>query len=122
MKQDLNRSINNISAGIQAPETAYEQIFNLYRDEDIYYAFNISKTVNIPRDIDDSYIFYTRVTGTKTWTQLSHDLYGTIRLWWLICLTNKIMNPVINPEPGKILKVIKPELVSEVLESIKNQV
>ena len=53
------------------------------------------------------------------WTALSFQEYGSIRLWWLICVTNGILNPVLLPEPGTIIKVIKPEYVRDIIEQIK---
>ena len=122
MKDELRKTIDQVDETLIIPENAYERIFHMYRDNDVHYAFNLMRTVNIPADIDDDVIFYTRVTGKKTWTQRSFDIYGTIRLWWLICLTNKIMNPVTLPDPGMVLKIIKPEMVPQVLESIHNQI
>ena len=121
MKDELYKKIGEIDDALVLPDSAYEKIFNMYRDENVHYAFNLSRTVNIPANIDDDFVFYTRVAGRKTWTQLSFDIYGTIRLWWLICLVNKIMNPVLLPDPGTVIKVIKPETVPSILESIHNQ-
>ena len=53
------------------------------------------------------------------WTALSQQVYGDQNLWWLICLTNKIYNPIDNPVPGSVYKVIKPEYVNTVLQEIK---
>ena len=61
----------------------------------------------------------TELAGMKT--ELSQDIYGTQDLWWLICLVNRIYNPINNPELGEVYKIIKPDLVSTLLNSIKNQ-
>jgi hypothetical protein len=44
-----------------------------------------------------------------------------MELWWLICTYNNIQNPVIMPEAGRELKLLKPQLVSYVLSELKNQ-
>lgn len=120
MKNDLRQSQNDIEELRDLNDLAYENIFKMHKDEDTYYAFNISKTVSIPGDIDDNFVDYVRINGKISWTQLSFRYYGTISLWWLICLTNGIMNPVLLPDPGSTLKIIKRERVSDVINSIKN--
>ena len=67
-----------------------------------------------------TFFYYYRVEGNSTWTRICFDHYGTIQLWWLICLVNKIMNPVTSPEPGTVIRILKPQYVSEVVDQIKN--
>ena len=33
------------------------------------------------------------VKAGDTWTLISHNLFGTIRLWWLLCKFNNITDP-----------------------------
>ena len=107
MKDDLNQKQNEIEGLPELDDIAYENIFNVYKDNNVHFAFNIGKTISIPGDIDENFIDYIRVNGKLSWTQLSFRYYDTIALWWLICLTNGIMNPVVLPTPGTTLKIIK---------------
>ena len=120
MKTELYKSRNNISGLDTISEHTYERIFKMYKDGD-HYAYNILRTVNIPQNLHEDTFYYTRIDGMVTWPQLSFDHYGTIRLWWLICLTNKIMNPVYLPDPGTIIKVIRPSYIESILEQIELQ-
>ena len=56
------------------------------------------------------------------WTTVSYNAYKTIHLWWLICMLNKIRNPVKFPERGMIIKIIKPDYVNLVLREIQNSI
>jgi hypothetical protein len=49
---------------------------------------------------------------------ISFNAYGSIELWWLIMLTNKIYNPIKGPEVGSVIKIIKPEFVPDILREI----
>ena len=61
----------------------------MYKD-DGFYAYNILRTVKIPEKLDEGTFDNIRLAGELPWTIISQKLYGTIRLWWLLCLTNKI--------------------------------
>ena len=122
MKTDLNKVQNGVDEIYNLDEYAYESIFKMYKDQGEFFAYNILKTVKIPKDLDSDAFFYIRVNGKMSWTKISFDQYGTIQLWWLICLANGIMNPVQLPKPGVILKIIKPLYVREILNSIRSQV
>ena len=121
MKEELYKGHNEVTEIGDLPSSAYEAIFNMYKDQGEFFAYNILKTVQFPRDMDEDLFYYALITGNHTWAKLSFDHYGTIQLWWLICLTNKIMNPVLLPEPGTTIKVLKAQYVSEVMDQIKAQ-
>jgi hypothetical protein len=121
MKEELNKRQSQIDDDPTVDnlhEYSYEKIFNVYKD-DHHYAYNILRTVHIPKVLDSDIYTYVRIQGKTSWTQLSYHEYRTIRLWWLICATNKIMNPVILPVPGMVIKIIKPQYVRSVVEQIK---
>lgn len=118
MKEELNKVQNEISDVHSLHDFSYERIFNVYKDGD-HYGYNILKAVRIPEDLDPTVFTYVNIVGSMAWTALSFQEYGSIRLWWLICVTNGILNPVLLPEPGTIIKVIKPEYVRDIIEQIK---
>jgi nucleoid-associated protein YgaU len=86
--------------------------------------FNILRTLNI-QDIDkipaSKYTEYL-VRNVDTWTLISHKMYGTYKLWWLICKVNGITNPIENePEVGKTIKILNKSLVEVILNTINSQ-
>lgn len=116
------QSQNDISVLPQLNAYNYENLFSVYRDTatDPYY-YNILNTVALPATLDPSVYYNYVVPGDfVSWTNLSYKIYGTIKLWWIICLSNNIVNPVQFPTSGATLKIIKPEMVREILNAIKS--
>lgn len=97
-----------------------ENFFNIYENIDGLYFFNMLKTVYIPEDLDpDVYIIYT-IKPQDTWYLISYINYSTIKLWWLVCCTNNIINPLTLPVEGVNIKIIKPEYVSNIISKLTN--
>tara|TARA_B100000700_G_C14399188_1_gene558375 strand:+ start:46 stop:414 length:369 start_codon:yes stop_codon:yes gene_type:complete len=118
MITDIDNYQNSIKELKTLEDTRYENIFKLAKT-DKYFFYNIIKKVSIPDDLQSDIYFEYRINSSKPWTTLSHEIYGTQNLWWLICLTNKIFNPINNPELGAVYKIIKPDFVSAILQEIK---
>lgn len=114
MKEDFEKPISKLPELGKLPANHFENIFNVYT-EDKFFAFNIIKNINIPTNLDDNVFYYYRIPGKIAWTTLSHRIYGTIKLWWLICAANKIINPVFLPEPGSVIRVIRPDHVQSII-------
>jgi hypothetical protein len=98
----------------------FENIFKVHQDGDFYF-YNILRTINFPQNLNDSYYTQYRVRAYRPLTALSYKFYNTTKLWWLIVLVNNINNPVKFIEPGTVLKIINPQYVSTILDSIKGQ-
>lgn len=97
----------------------YENIFNVYQDTDGFYYYNILKTVNFPVELDSS-VYQEYVTGyNDTWPIISWKFYHNVKLWWLICAANQIINPVINPTPGTVLKIINSTVARNILNNLE---
>ena len=111
---------NKIKALPSLKNTRYENIFKLYKNENInQYYYNLLQSIYLPENINDDFIYYQLVNERIPWTIISFNAYKTIDLWWLICLTNKIYNPVKYPDRGTLLKIIKPIYVNTILNEIK---
>ena len=104
-------------------ELRYENIFKVNQtEENKYYFYNITKTIRFsPTDLDPRYFYKFKVNRIIPYTALSYNLYNTMDLWWLLCVINNIDNPVVFLEPGSIIKVIKQQYVSTVVDMIKKQ-
>ena len=101
-------------------ESMYENIFKLY-DVDNYPTYNLLQQVSIPENLDESVFMTIETQPNMAMSVLSYRLYNTMDLWWLICIVNKIDNPVEILPPGISLKIIKPQYVTQVLTAIKSQ-
>ena len=95
----------------------YENLFNMYQD-DVYY-YNLMRTVSVPDNLDPSVYFIMKMNRPMPLTTLSYSVYGTIKLWWLICVTNNINDTVRPIEAGTILKIITPGNVGKIVEMLK---
>ena len=83
--------------------------------------FNINKTIffNNMDDISPSYYSTYIIKGGDSWTGISFKFYKTIKLWWLICKVNNIVNPFAELIPGKYIKILDISIIDNILSSIK---
>ena len=101
----------------------YENFLNIYNDKKSDMKFyNLLRNINVFSSensaIEDSYT----IQYKDSWAYISHKIYGTIELWWLICAYNQIENPLNVLEAGSKIKILKPEYVYPVLSEIKTQI
>ena len=101
-----------------------ENIFNVYVDDKMLndkYFYNILKTIIIPDDIDDIYYEKYTVTSGDTWTNLAYRFYGQVEAWWIICVTNGIMDPTSLPQTGNVLKILTRNAARQILTTINEK-
>jgi hypothetical protein len=118
--EELYKSNNDIEDLERLSDYHYENIFNVYKTGDGFYGYNVLKTVIIPEDLDPAVYDIVLIDRQMSWTNLSFLEYGTIKLWWLICLANRIQNPVQFPSAGMRIKVIKKDFVGQILKQIND--
>jgi len=99
----------------------YENIFRMYSNETSQYFYNLLRSINAPTEIDEEKLVYYTCKSKLPWPMISYNIYGNIELWWLVCLVNKIDNPIEVPDDGTVLKAIAPNYVKTVLSEIKNK-
>jgi len=98
----------------------YENIFRMYTTSNSQYYYNLLQSIYVSGEIDPAKIYYLPVKERLPWTNISFNAYGTIELWWLICLVNKVYNPVDQPKVGTVLKIIRPEYINNILDELNN--
>lgn len=96
----------------------YENIFNIYTDENGFYYYNLLKKVDFPADLSAEVYDYYETLPIDTYPNISYKFYKSVVLWWLICAANQIDNPMAQPEAGTLLKIIKPLYVKSILTKI----
>lgn len=114
-KQNQITALNNLS------DYAYENIFSVYKENEQYY-YNLLNTINFPlsSELDPSlYTLYT-ITAHDIWPLISYKQYGTIQLWWIICVANNISNPLVMPKPGTRIIIPITATVNQVLATINS--
>lgn len=102
--------------------TRYENIFKVYGtgDKNFYY-YNINKKISIPDNMDERLFYHVVLPKGIPLTTLSYNAYGTIDLWWLILILNNITNPVKSLPDGKKIRLLKPQYIEQILDSIETQ-
>jgi hypothetical protein len=98
----------------------YENIFKIYKNKDNQYYYNLLQSLFLPNNIDGTKFYNMLISSRMPWTTVSFNAYKTIELWWLICLTNQIYNPVNFAKAGSSLKIIKTQYVPGIIYEIKN--
>lgn len=92
-----------------------ENIFDVYKNEDGMYFYNLLQTVNFPKNLPPSLFTNYTIKYGDTWPFISYKTLNSPDLWWLICLANNIQNPIQKLVPGDNLRVPIPAVVKEVL-------
>jgi hypothetical protein len=118
---------DNIDIEERIPEEDFANLFNINPEPELTdnaYTYSINRTLNLtdipkPGDNVSGVFFEYEVSAGETWTLISYKIYGTIRLWWLVCKLNNIKNPTVSPETGQRLVLIDPNQVFNVLNQIK---
>jgi hypothetical protein len=110
---------NDISELSRLARDRYENIFNVYslQNQDTkHYFYNILKKITIDtNNIDPDAFKYIKLNRRIPWTAISYQEYETQHLWWLILATNKKLNPLILPQIGDVLRIIRNDYVEEIL-------
>lgn len=98
----------------------YENIFNVYVDNDSRYYYNLLQAVNFPTNLPNGVFKIYTVSPGDTLPYISYKLFSTIHLWWIICLTNNIDNPTVNLEPGTTLKILNDSIIKLIVKEINS--
>lgn len=103
--------------------TAYERIFKVYKTEKNtkeFMFYNILKKIEFPATIDDEFVSFYNVKANIPLTILSHQIYGDMKLWWLLFLVNKdtLEANRFVVQGGTQIEYIKPEYLPLVLSQI----
>lgn len=110
---------NQIPELTSLSDLRYENIFKVYQRSDGLFFYNILKKISFPDNLNENIFYYITVNERMPWTTISYNAYGTIELWWLIMLVNKLTNPI-NVPKGNI-KILKQEYVRPVISQIQSQ-
>lgn len=95
-----------------------ENIFNVYRDKNGMYYYNLLQTISFPDNLPLSLFTSYTIKYGDTWPFISFKTLNSPNLWWVILLANKIQNPVISPLPGTVIKIPLIQVVREILSQL----
>jgi hypothetical protein len=110
--------ITDINNNLEITPNNYENIFNVYNDENDFYYFNLLRKVDFPEDLDPDIFDYYKAEPDDFYATIAYKFYKDIKLFWVICASNQIDDPTTAPEPGTVLKIIKPIYLRDILTKI----
>ena len=111
---------NNVKDLPNLTQDRYENIFNVYSDDNNLYYYNLLQSVVLPTNLPESFFTrYVTVPG-DTLPFIAYKTYGTINLWWIICIANNITNPIDPLDSGIVLKMPNTSIVREILNQINS--
>lgn len=99
----------------------YENIFRVYLDEDNRYFYNLLEAINLPTNLPAGFFREYSVEPNDTLPFISYKTYNTVDLWWLICISNNIQNPIKKIPTGTKLKIPVPNFAQIILETINTK-
>lgn len=109
MKQNQIKDLPNLNI------ENYENIFNVYQEENGMYYYNLLNTVVFPPNLPANAFSQYTIKYGDTWPFISYKVYNTPNLWWLILLANNIINPINSIEVGKQILIPIESVAKEVL-------
>lgn len=99
----------------------FENIFDVFTDENDRYYYNLLQTVSLPQNLPDGYFNSYDIVYGDTWPFISYKIYNSPNVWWIILLANNINNPLTSLTPGTRIKVPKIEVVKVILAELLTQ-
>ena len=108
---------------LQSPdEFSFENFLRMYLNDKNQFFFNLLTTcISFDGELDHTTFYKIIVSRRVPWTTISYNEYRNMNLWWLILATNNIRNPVEYPNPGTELKILYPEYVRYVIDTINSK-
>ena len=121
---EIGLYVSDIPSYPDIETVSYENFFKLHVHNNEFAFFNLLKKINIltnTTDVDPSFFITYNIDVDVPWVLLSYKIYGTLNLWWLICLVNNIQDATKNPVLGTQIKAIKPQFVGSIVNQINIQ-
>lgn len=99
----------------------YENIFAVHEDSDGFLFYNLFNTIKIDGEIDSSLYDEYYFGANDDFYSLAYKFYNDIRLYWTILIANNIINPFDDELIGQKIKILKANVISEILKQIKSK-
>ena len=96
--------------------------FDILEDDEGNTLLNIWKNYSIPENIKDNedVISYYDASDVSWWENIAYEAYENENLWWMISLTNDVVNPFEELSAGDSVKVIDDTFLYQIIKEIKN--
>jgi len=90
-------------------------------DDDGEYFYNIFEAYNIIDEIknNEDYIIFHYVDHSDWWDTIAYKYYENEKLWWIVALTNDIINPFEELLVGDKIKIIDNRWLYKIIKNLK---
>lgn len=110
-KEVTGRRLNNFSQ---------LQKFNILNDNDDHlYNIFINYEINTSVKDNDDYISYYDVDYNDWWENIAFQYYQNENLWWMVALTNDVVNPFEELNEGDSIKLIDRRWTYNIVKEVK---
>jgi hypothetical protein len=106
------------------PQSSMLALFPLLKDENGEYCYNIFRPYILNDDIfADKNMDMTTLMYNEWWENIGYDYYGFAESWWMVALTNGIVNPFEEIDPAQNVYMLKSQylpLLYRDMQKIRN--
>lgn len=97
------------------------QMFNILKEDNDYF-LNIFNSYKITDDIkeNENVISYFYLPNEEWWENIADMQYENEKLWWVIAMSNDVLNPFEEMENGDSIKIIDSKLLYSIISDIKS--
>jgi hypothetical protein len=108
--------------GNRLSSTSFLKLFNILEDSDGEKFLNIFRFYSINEKIMiDIMNYITYEIKEEDWPELiAYIIYDNLNLWWLIYLSNNILNPFESFNVGQNIKILKDGYIPIIIREIRN--
>ena len=107
--------------GNRLSSVSFLRLFNILEDSDGEKFLNIFRFYSVNEDVMSDIMNYTTYEIKEDdWPEfISYIIYDNLNLWWLIYLSNNVLNPFEDFNVGQNIKVLKSQYIPTILREIR---
>jgi hypothetical protein len=108
--------------GNRLSATSLLKMFPIMEDDDGTKFMNIFRSYTVFTDtlVDTSYFQTYEMENEDWWETVSWKMYDDVVFWWIVCMSNNVVNPFEESDPGKNILVLSPTYVGQLIKEIRN--
>lgn len=121
MIKPTKKTYEDINANRKLKQSSMLTLFPLLINENGEYVYNILRPF-IVNDIvfEDKNLDSTVLMYNEWWENISYDQYGFPEGWWMVALTNGVVNPFEEIDPGQTIYMLKSQYLNILYTDIQN--
>src|SRR5574343_1295954 len=98
--------------GTKLAQSSMLRMMDIFKDEDSVYFMNIFKNFEISETVLENPSNTERITILNPWWEnIAYAYYKDVNAWWILCMTNNVLNPFEEIVEGGTLKMLKSDFL-----------